>query len=99
MSRRSSWLYIIFLFLKAYKIVNNISEYEYENIFKKYRECNRLCNKISDLAVDGKDLISIGMKGRQIGEHLNEILELVINNKINNDKVEILEYLSKKANY
>lgn len=50
--------------------------------------------KISDLAVNGNDLIALGFhKGREIGEKLNEILMLVVDNQLENDKDKIIEYL------
>ena len=50
--------------------------------------------KISDLAVNGNDLIALGFhKGKEIGEKLNEILMLVIDNKLENDKDKIIAYL------
>ena len=50
--------------------------------------------KISDLAVNGNDLIALGYhKGKEIGEKLNEILMLVVDNQLENDKDKIIEYL------
>ena len=50
--------------------------------------------KISDLAVNGNDLIALGFhKGKEIGEKLKEILMLVVDNKLENDKNKIIEYL------
>jgi tRNA nucleotidyltransferase (CCA-adding enzyme) len=52
------------------------------------------CFKISDLAVNGGDLIKAGIKeGKDIGETLKELLSMVISEKIKNDK----EILLKKA--
>lgn len=52
--------------------------------------------KISDLAVNGNDLISLGFKGREIGEKLKEILTLVIDDKLENSKEKILNFLIDK---
>ena len=49
--------------------------------------------KISDLAVNGNDLLAIGYKGKVIGEKLNEILMLVVDNKLENDRDKIIAYL------
>lgn len=49
---------------------------------------------IKDLAVHGNDLIALGFKGREIGDKLNEILMLVIDERLNNTKEDILKYLS-----
>lgn len=51
------------------------------------------CLKISDLAVNGNDLIALGLDGRNIGIWLKKLLELVIEDKIKNDKTALLEYI------
>lgn len=48
------------------------------------------CLRLKDLAVDGEDLRSLGLKGESIGKTLNNILSLVINGDIENDKTIIL---------
>lgn len=52
--------------------------------------------KISDLAVNGNDLIALGYKGKEIGEKLNEILMLVVDDRLNNTKKDIVDYLNRK---
>lgn len=54
--------------------------------------------RISDLAVNGNDLIKIGLQGREIGETLNEILSLVIDGNLENSKEAILSYIINKYN-
>lgn len=52
--------------------------------------------KISDLAVNGKDLLALGYKeGKEIGDKLKEILLLVVDDKLQNKRDKIIEYLSK----
>lgn len=47
---------------------------------------------LKDLAVNGSDLISLGMQpGRQIGEVLHELLELVLDDPALNDREKLLE--------
>lgn len=51
------------------------------------------CFSLSELAVDGKDLISIGIhEGKQIGLMLKRLLELVIEGKLENDKTALIKY-------
>ena len=50
------------------------------------------CLKVTDLAVDGKDMISLGMSGRQIGAMLQRLLDLVVDDKLENDRNVLLEY-------
>ncbi len=48
---------------------------------------NKECFNLKDLSINGKDLINLGLeKGKNIGEMLNELLELVMNNPDLNDK-------------
>lgn len=52
------------------------------------------CFALKDLCVDGNDLIRLGFKeGKEIGEMLNLILDMVIENKLNNNKNEIKEFV------
>lgn len=50
--------------------------------------------RISDLAVNGNDLLSAGLEGRKIGEMLSNILNLVMDGKLKNNKQSIMEYLN-----
>ena len=50
------------------------------------------CFKLKDLAINGNDLIEHGIpQGKIIGSILNELLSMVIDNEINNDKNELLK--------
>lgn len=51
------------------------------------------CLKISDLSVNGNDLIALGLDGKDIGIWLNKLLELIIDDKLKNDKTELLDYI------
>lgn len=51
---------------------------------------------IKDLAVHGNDLIALGYKGKEIGDKLNKILMLVVDDKLKNDKQSILLYLTNR---
>ena len=68
--------------------VNNI----FQGILER-EEC--LCLK--DLAVTGKDLIDLGIKpGKEIGEILNHLLEMVLENPVLNEKEILLNNLPRK---
>lgn len=63
-------------------------------IEKTYKDiCSRKeAVSLKDLAINGSDLIALGMKpGRQIGEVLHELLELVLEEPVLNQKEELLE--------
>ena len=57
------------------------------------QEC---CLKISDLAIGGNDLMALGLEGRQIGEWLERLLDLVIDERLHNKKEELLGYIKEK---
>ena len=49
------------------------------------------CFQIRDLAVNGNDLMALGLKGRAIGQTLQHLLNLVIEEQIPNEKTALLE--------
>lgn len=50
------------------------------------------CMTVSSLAVNGSDLMEIGYKGRDIGDCLNNMLELIIDEKLENNREKLLDY-------
>ena len=56
-------------------------------------ESNNECCTISQLAVNGKDLEKKGLKGEEIGNALNSLLDAVIENKVENTKADLLTYI------
>lgn len=50
------------------------------------------CFKLSDLAVSGKDIVSLGASGRAIGDVLDKLLNLVIEEKLSNDRDVLMSY-------
>lgn len=64
-----------------------------EALYKKITEAGQ-CVSLKTLAVTGKDLIEAGMKpGKEMGEKLNELLELVLENPELNTQKELLKHL------
>lgn len=49
------------------------------------------CLTIQDLAVNGHDLMALGRSGKQIGQALEHLLELVIDEKVPNEKSALLD--------
>ena len=71
--------------------LKNLDEVEqtYAEIIEKGQ-----CVSLKELAVTGRDLIRAGMKpGKEIGEKLNELLNLVIENPEMNTKETLLNYI------
>ncbi len=56
-------------------------------------EKNKECCKIQDLDISGNDLINIGINGEKIGKTLDILLDAVIEEKILNNKSDLLTYL------
>ena len=55
------------------------------------------CFSLKDLAVNGKELITIGYKpGKEIGEVLNNLLDLVISGEYKNEKEKLLEIAERR---
>ncbi len=59
---------------------------------KEIEENNECCT-ISQLAVNGRDLEKRGLKGEEIGTALNTLLDAVIENRVQNTKINLLTYL------
>ncbi len=53
-------------------------------------EKEKLCLKISDLNINGNDISELGFKGKEIGTVLNRLLELVLDEKIENNKTDLI---------
>ncbi len=62
-------------------------------LFEEIKE-KKQCVSMKDLAVTGKDLIAAGMQpGQELGDKLDELLDLVIENPELNTKEELLKYV------
>lgn len=68
-------------------------------VLKKLRyelEAEEACLKIKDLAVNGSDMLALGLKGREIGTALDELLSAVIDGEVPNNKKELTELAERK---
>jgi tRNA nucleotidyltransferase (CCA-adding enzyme) len=61
-------------------------------IIRQIKEDNT-CLTLKDLAVNGHDLMALGCKGKAIGENLNRLLGLVLDEKTPNEKAALLAAL------
>ncbi len=50
---------------------------------------------LQDLAVNGSDLVKIGIKGKKVGETLNMLLTAVIKNEVENGRESLIEFANK----
>lgn len=80
--------------LKDILILNEIYSEEIQKEISDILE-NGECFKLCDLEISGADLLSLGFKGKQIGAALEEILNLVIEEKLTNNKEKLIEYIKK----
>ena len=53
------------------------------------------CFSLKSLAVNGNDMITLGFKGREIGERLNLLLDAVIEDKVKNQRDELIDFIVK----
>lgn len=51
---------------------------------------NNICYTLPQMQINGNDLLSIGFKGKKIGETLNTLLDMVMNNELKNDKRKLI---------
>ncbi len=51
------------------------------------------CFSLRSLAVNGRDMLSLGLEGKEIGKALNLALEAVIEERVRNEKEELLEFI------
>ena len=55
------------------------------------------CFSLKDLAVNGTDVMEAGVKqGKQVGEILNSLLDMVINGEIENNQDKLLNYIKER---
>ena len=68
---------------------------EIYNIYKEYQNIlnSNQCFSLKSLAVNGNDSKNLGYSGSQIGDKLEYILDLVIENRLKNNKNDIIDYL------
>lgn len=72
--------------------------HELESVVKTAQKIieEKQCFSLKSLCINGNDLRDLGIReGREIGKILNIILDLIIEGKLNNNKEELLDYVSK----
>ena len=77
-------------------LFNRKEEYDQlENVINKVLESSQ-CFSLKQLAVNGNDLISIGIPpSAEMGRILNNLLDMVINGEIPNEKAVLMDTISK----
>ena len=67
-----------------------------DDFLQKLDECEekKICTDISDLKIDGNDLLKLGFSGIKIGEILEELLFRVMKNEIENEREMLIKSAS-----
>lgn len=82
------------------------SDYQREKKTENIRRLKKLgeqiineegCLKLSELAIGGRDMMDIGLKGRQIGEALKLAFNAVLEEKIPNEKDKLLSFIKENS--
>ena len=58
---------------------------------------NNECRSIKGLAVKGTDLMALGLEGEEIGTILEEILQLVMEERLINEKRALMKYIRQRC--
>ena len=53
------------------------------------------CLRLQDLAVNGNDLMALGLRGVEIGKTLNALLDAVLDERVPNHREALLRYAGK----
>ena len=93
----------LFLIHRSDRIATGYTTAERENIRLNERMnaldallAGQPCFTLKDLAVNGRDLTALGLKGKAVGDALQMLLEAVMDGKTENDKDILLDYLNKE---
>ncbi len=81
----------------ALKKADGIDVADTENLLNDIIEKNE-CYSVKMLDVNGDELVQLGISGKAIGETLELILKKVIEGKIENSKVKILDFIKENKN-
>jgi tRNA nucleotidyltransferase (CCA-adding enzyme) len=81
------------------KLMNRLKEIDAIEIISNEVIAENACTTLKDLAITGKDLITLGIPAsKRIGEILNQLLEDVINENLANEKEVLLAEIQKYIN-
>lgn len=82
------------------KLINCLKEIDTIKTILNEVLSENACTTLKDLAISGKDLITMGIHpGKEIGRILNQLLEDVIDEKLTNEKNSLLTAVQKYTNY
>lgn len=77
---------------------DDIRKYDYAVELLHEVEAEDSCLSIKDLAVNGHDVMSLGLNGRDVGRALSLLLDAVIDERVKNNRDELLKFLGLSMN-
>ena len=78
----------------SYREALVLCNYPQAFLYSKQIEEENLCCTLKQLAVNGNDLMQLGIKGKKISETLNHLLDQVISDTLPNEKDILLSHIS-----
>ena len=78
------------------KLLLGIGSNDTRLLFKKMLS-DGICYRISDMKINGNDLLALGIKGRDIGKTLKRLLYLIADGELENDREKLLREVANQA--
>ena len=80
------------------RYIDAIEQATYRDLLNEIEE-KHLCYQLKDLAINGIDLLHLGFSNKEVGALLQQLLELIIEEKLNNDKESLLNFIKKSRDH
>ena len=74
-----------------------LAHFDQIETFIREIEAEQACLSLKDLALNGHDLIALGYRGKDIGLHLNRLLNLVLEEAVPNEKAALTAALQEET--
>ena len=76
------------------KYIDALEYSTYRELLRNIEE-QKQCYKLKDLAINGNDLLALGLSNKEIGILLQQLLDLVIEEQLDNNKETLLNFVKK----
>lgn len=80
------------------RYIDAIEQATYRDLLNEIEE-KHLCYQLKDLAINGIDLLHLGFSNKEVGALLQQLLELIIEEKLDNDKESLLNFIKKSRDH
>ena len=81
---------------KGTKNPEELAQFEQIRALISQIEAENACLSIKDLAINGRDLMALGLSGKQIGQTLQKLLDQVLDETLPNEKEPLLQAATKE---